>query len=47
VRLGARTPWFADFFGNAAGAVTSTAASQGITALAPVQLPLSAGSGGS
>lgn len=46
VRLGTKTPWFADFFGNAAGAVTSTAASQGITALAPVQLPESSSPGG-
>jgi hypothetical protein len=44
VRLGTKTPWFADFFANAAGAVISTAASQGITALAPVQLPVSGGS---
>jgi hypothetical protein len=41
VRLGTKTPWFAEFFGNAAGAVTAVAASQGITALAPVQLPAS------
>jgi hypothetical protein len=45
VRLGAKTPWFSGFFKNAAGAVASSAASQGITALAPVQLPVSAGSG--
>lgn len=47
VRLGARVPWFSGFFSNAAAAAASTAASQGITALAPVQLPISAGSGGS
>ena len=41
VRLGTKTPWFAEFFGNAAGAVTAVAASQGITTLAPVQLPAS------
>jgi len=40
VRLGTKVPWFTDFFSNAASAVASTAASQGITALAPVQLPL-------
>ena len=40
VRLGTRVPWFHGFFSNAASAVASTAASQGITAIAPVQLPL-------
>ena len=40
VRLGTKVPWFPGFFGNAASAVASTAASQGITAIAPVQLPL-------
>jgi hypothetical protein len=39
VRLGTKVPWFTDFFSNAASAVASTAASQGITAIAPVQLP--------
>jgi hypothetical protein len=34
VRLGTRLPWFAGFFQNAATAVTSSAASEGITALA-------------
>lgn len=43
VRLGAKAPWFVGFFGNASSAVTSAAASHGVTALAPVQLPLSAG----
>jgi hypothetical protein len=38
VRLGNRVPWFSGFFNNAAGAVISTASSQGITAIAPVQL---------
>jgi hypothetical protein len=38
VRLGTKVPWFSGFFGNAASAVASSAASQGITALAPVQL---------
>jgi hypothetical protein len=37
VRLGTKVPWFQGFFENAASAVASTAASQGITALAPVQ----------
>ena len=45
VRLGSKAPWFSGFFSNAAAAVASAAASQGITALAPVQLPVSAGSG--
>lgn len=45
VRLGSKVPWFAGFFNNAAAAAASTAATQGITALAPVQLPISAGSG--
>jgi hypothetical protein len=40
VRLGTKVPWFSGFFGNAATAVASTAAGQGITAIAPVQLPL-------
>jgi hypothetical protein len=43
VRLGARVPWFSGFFGNAAGAVASSAASQGITALAPLVRPASSG----
>jgi hypothetical protein len=38
VRLGDRVPWFSGFFNNAAGAVVSTASSQGIAAIAPVQL---------
>jgi hypothetical protein len=40
VRLGTRVPWYSGFFNNAASAVASTAASQGITAIAPVQLPV-------
>lgn len=40
VRLGTKVPWFNGFFSNVASAVASTAASQGITAIAPVQLPL-------
>lgn len=38
VRLGTKVPWFNGFFSNAASAVAASAASQGITALAPVQL---------
>ncbi len=41
VRLGTKVPWFSGFFNNAASAVASTAASQGITAIAPVQYPTS------
>jgi len=41
VRLGTRVPWFTGFFANAAAAAATMAASQGITALAPVQLPRS------
>lgn len=37
VRMGTKVPWFSGFFGNAASAVTSSAASQGITAIAPIQ----------
>ena len=37
VRMGTKVPWFSGFFGNTASAVTSSAASQGITAIAPVQ----------
>jgi hypothetical protein len=40
VRLGTKVPWFTGFFHNVATAVAATAASQGITAIAPVQLPL-------
>lgn len=43
VRLGTKAPWFTGFFGNAATAVASSAASQGITALAPIVRPASAG----
>lgn len=43
VRLGTRVPWFSGFFGNAASAIAIAAASQGITAIAPVQLPVSGG----
>lgn len=37
VRMGTKVPWFSGFFGNAASAIASSAASQGITAIAPVQ----------
>lgn len=41
VRLGTRVPWFSGFFSNAAATAISSAASQGITALAPVARPVS------
>lgn len=41
VRLSTKVPWFSGFFANAASIVAATAASQGITAMAPVQLPQS------
>jgi hypothetical protein len=41
VRIGTRVPWYTGFFSNAAAAVISTAASEGITALAPVARPVS------
>jgi len=46
VRIGSKAPWFAGFFNSAAAAVSATAASQGVTALAPVQLPRSSSGGG-
>jgi len=42
VRLGTKVPWFNGFFSNAASAAASTAASQGVTAIAPVVRPASA-----
>jgi hypothetical protein len=42
VRLGARVPWYAGFFKDAAAAAIATAAGEGITALAPVARPVSA-----
>lgn len=42
VRLTAKVPWFTGFFGNTLSAVSSTAASEGVTALAPVARPVSA-----
>lgn len=41
VRVGTRVPWFTGFFSNAAAAAIATAASEGITALAPVARPAS------
>lgn len=41
VRLSARVPWYDGFFANAAAAAVATAASEGITALAPVGRPVS------
>jgi len=46
VRLAARPPWFEGFFGNAASAVASTAASAGVTAIAPETKPCSSPSPG-
>lgn len=43
VRLSAPASWFSGFFANAAAAVASSAASQGITALAPLGRPATAG----
>jgi len=42
VRLGARRPRLAGFFGNAAAAAIASAASLGVTALAPTAPPVSA-----
>jgi hypothetical protein len=39
VRLGTKIPWFDGFFGNAASVVASAAASTGITAMAPEEMP--------
>jgi hypothetical protein len=41
VRLSTRVPWYEGFFANAAAAAIATAASEGITALAPVGRPVS------
>jgi hypothetical protein len=46
VRLGTKAPWFEGFFGNAASAVASTAASAGVTAIAPEAKPCSSPSPG-
>ena len=42
IRLGTKVPWYAEFFGNSVAAVAATAASEGITAIAPVARPVSA-----
>src|SRR5262245_866363 len=42
VRLGGKVPWFSSFFGSTLTAVTATAATGGIAALAPVARPVSA-----
>ncbi|HVL67910.1 MAG TPA: carboxypeptidase-like regulatory domain-containing protein [Vicinamibacterales bacterium] len=39
VRMGPRVPWFNGFFGNAAQTVSSSAASTGVTAVAPERIP--------
>ena len=41
VRAGTKVPWFTDLFNNTVSAVSSTAASQGVTAMAPVARPAS------
>ena len=43
VRLSTKAPWAQGFFSNAAAAAIVTAASEGITAIAPVARPVSAG----
>ena len=42
VRLGTKVPWVSNFFTNSVSAVSATAASEGITALAPVVRSVSA-----
>jgi hypothetical protein len=42
VRLGGKVPWFTGFFANTGAGAASSAASQGITALAPVARAASA-----
>lgn len=46
VRLGTKGPWFEGFFRNAASAVVATAASAGVTAIAPEAKPCSSPSPG-
>lgn len=46
VREAAKAPWFSGFFGNAASAVASTAASAGVTAIAPEAKPCASPSPG-
>lgn len=42
VRTGTKVPWVVGFFNNTLSAVASTAASQGVTAIAPLARPASA-----
>ena len=42
VRLSTRVPWFTAFFANTMAAVSSTAAGEGIAAIAPLARPVSA-----
>jgi hypothetical protein len=46
VRLSTKVPWFTGFFGNAASAIAATAASAGVTAIAPDAKPCSSPSPG-
>lgn len=46
VRASTKAPWFNGFFGNAASAITATAASAGVTAIAPDAKPCSSPSPG-
>ena len=46
VRIGTKVPWYTGFFGNAASAIASTAASAGVTAIAPEAKPCSSPSPG-
>jgi len=41
VRTGTKVPWFTGFFNNTVSSVASTAASQGVTAIAPLARPIS------
>jgi hypothetical protein len=41
VRTGTKVPWVNGFFSNSVSSVSSTAASQGVTAIAPVARPIS------
>jgi hypothetical protein len=42
VRAGTKVPWFTGFFANTLTSVESTAASEGVTAIAPLARPVSA-----
>jgi Carboxypeptidase regulatory-like domain len=46
VRASTKVPWFTGFFGNAASAIAATAASAGVTAIAPDAKPCSSPSPG-